>query len=581
MGLINGFGQQATASMQPLPAESAFKLAVSLDTKQHLTLAWRIAPGYYLYKDRLHLRLNSQSQIQLGAYAWPAGQLHQKGQGKTEIIYRDQLVLVIPLVADQMHRQLSLDIKYQGCAEMGLCYVPIHKQLNVNLINIHDVGTLTPFLVDVSNLFRQDTDPDTATALLKYYNPWLAMLGFLGLGLLLAFTPCVLPMLPIVTAIIAGQTQHPNKKRGFLLSLAYVLGMALTYAMLGSLVAILGGSVQAFLQQPAVIIGFSLLIVCMALSLFGIYELQLPSHWLQWLTRLNRHLQGGSYVGALFMGCLATLVLSPCVTAPLVGVLAYIAQTGHWWLGGGALFAIGIGMGIPLLLIGLSAKRFLPKAGAWMQGIKSLLGIVLLGLAISTIARILSNQMVLMLWAFLYMGTAILLGTVITVRKPIHWLMRGLSFLVFCYGIAVLVEAASGYPYLDNLFHAKEAMVVFEPVQKMTSVKQALTEAKQQHRPLLLDFYADWCVSCVDMDRKIFTSREVKQQLVVHHYRLLRVDLTHTLMDSESIRQYFQVIAPPTIVFFDPDGKEQSQRIIGEVSRSVFLAQLSGIVAAW
>ena len=367
------------------------------------------------------------------------------------------------------------------------------------------------------------------------HNVLIIVFSFLGLGLLLAFTPCVLPMVPILSGIIVGQSKNiRNKKKSFALSLAYVIGMAITYAIAGVVIALIGSSIQAQLQKPLVIVSFSGLFVLLALSLFGFYELQLPAQLQRRVTALSNQQKGGHYVGAFLMGCLSTLIVSPCVSAPLVGVLAYIGQTGDVVLGALSLLALGLGMGIPLLLIGISADRILPKAGAWMGVVEKIFGFMMLGFAIWILSRMIPGP-------------------------------------VGGYGDLF-------YPWsrFNSVHQSSSEKAIFKLIHSFDELDQQLALAKKKKQIVMLDFYADWCNSCVVMERTIFSRAEVREQLA--NILALRADLTKNNAFDQALLKKFHLVGPPTIIFFGVQGQElTSARIVGEVDVKEFLTRLAKI----
>ncbi len=422
-----------------------------------------------------------------------------------------------------------MSVDYQGCSEAGFCYPPIHKEFNVDVSaqTIKDISALPDEKVSTGTdekLTTLATDQNKVDTLLANASFGMLMLIFAGLGLLLAFTPCVLPMIPILTGIILGQRQPLTTRKAFLLSLAYVMGAAITYSLAGVAAAMMGSSLQAWLQQPWVIVAVSILFVILALSLFGLFDIRLPRMWQHHITTVSRKQQGGTYPGAFIMGMVSTLIVSPCVTAPLVGVLMYIGQTGDILLGAAALFAMGMGMGIPLLLIGVSARKFLPKSGPWMVVVKQLFGVMMLVMAV---------------WMF------------------------------------------SRIPSLDILHVERQTATEgsFVVVQNLKEVNQQLLLAQEQHKPVILDFYADWCESCVSMDKKVFGSPAVRAAL--SNFVLLRADLTANNQADDQILKNYAVIAPPTVLFFNNKGKEvNSRRIVGEVSPGEFLGRINTFMSA-
>lgn len=481
-------------AFSPLPPDQAFVLSASFNSAHELVLDWKIAPGYYLYKNQARVQSNT---AQISSIHFPPGVLRHDLVHGAYIAYFNQLKLTVPIAS--MSEVVDLTVRYQGCSSKGFCYVPIQKTFAVNLQNYtFSSSTVSEKL-------------DYFTKLFRYNNLFVIIITFLGIGLLLAFTPCVLPMVPILSAIILGHKKTTSKSRGFLLSLSYVLGMALTYAVAGVVIAVIGGSVQAYLEQPWVIILVAGLFVLLALSLFDVYELSLPAKWQQHITEWSGKQKSGTYLGVFLMGSLSTLIVSPCVTAPLVGVLTYIGKTGDKMLGAVSLLALGIGMGIPLLILGISAQKWLPKTGRWMVMVERLFGVAMIIVAVWLLARL-------------------------------------------------VPDSSTQY---------------FTKIHSMQEFNQQLTRAAEKHQLVMLDFYADWCTSCVTMNRNVFSQPDVQKALI--SFRVLQADVTANDVFDQEIAKQFHVIGPPTILFF-ADGKElQEQRIIGEVSKKEFMVKIKGI----
>ncbi|HEV2613667.1 MAG TPA: protein-disulfide reductase DsbD [Gammaproteobacteria bacterium] len=546
------------ANPVPLQADEAFQLSVKNVAPNQVDLHWNIARGYHLYQDRFHFALQNPSAAHLGEVVLPQGVAKEDNiLGKYQI-YEHALDLVLPL-SSVNNSKLDLLISYQGCSDANFCYPPVTKKISVDVT--------TGSIGHVEHMFQ-----DRVTNLLKQGNYVWVCLAFLGFGLLLAFTPCVLPMIPILSGIIVGQDRKQlNTKKAFLLSLSYVMGMSVMYAIAGVLVAMAGSHLSQAFQAPWVIILFSALFVVLALSLFGLFELRLP-HFLQHpIVKLSNKQKSGSYIGAVFMGALSVLIVSPCVTAPLVGVLTFIAQTGDIFLGSMALFALGLGMGIPLIIIGTTEGKFMPKTGAWMHLIKSIFGVMLLGVAILLLQRILPGPVVLFLWAALFIIVATYLG----ILKNIF--SKGLGLLALCYGVILLVGASMGngdpFQPLTSTTVVVSQGVTFTKVGSLSELNEAIATASKNHQPVMVDFYADWCASCLEMERTTFSNSDVKKAL--SHYVLLQVDVTKNDAMDQAIEGNFDVVAPPTLLFFDRDGNEmKSFRIVGAMNPADFLAHM-------
>lgn len=547
------------ANPQPLPTDTAFQLSVKSASSTQIALHWNIAAGYHLYQDRFKFAFADKNNATVGHVNLPPGLTKEDNiLGKYQV-YKHELDISVP-ISNVANPDVTLLVSYQGCSDSNFCYPPVTKKISVNVSS----GKIGP----VTHQYQDDI-----TQLLKEGNYFWVCLAFIGFGLLLAFTPCVLPMIPILSGIIVGQNRRQlNTRKAFFLSLAYVLGMSIAYAAAGILVALAGSRLAQTLQAPWVIVLFSALFVVLALSLFDLFELRLPHFLHHRVVKLSHKQKSGSYVGAVVMGILSVLIVSPCVTAPLVGVLTFIAQSGNIILGSVALFSLGIGMGIPLLIIGTTEGRFMPKSGAWMHLIKSAFGVLLLGVAILLLQRILPGALILFLWAALL----IVVATYLFLRKNIF--SKGVALLAFCYGVILLVGASMGNvdplcPLAVPVSVTHEDGVPFTRVSSLSELKEAIATASKNHQPVMVDFYAHWCVSCLQMARTTFSDQSVKQSL--QPFKVLQVDVTKNDAMDQAIEDHFNVIAPPTVLFFDTAGKElKSFRVVGEMGPSDFLSHV-------
>ncbi len=560
----------AEEMQKPLSADQAFVFSSSLNKNNQLVLKWEMAPGYYLYKDQFTFTPAPTSKVKIGAVALPEGHAKQDSIRGNYQTYTGSLQVPVSLVGSE--GQLVLGVSYQGCSEDGFCYPPLKKYISLNIS-----GDNKPVVTNHANAKRVASNHQKVANLLMGGHPILILLSFLGLGILLAFTPCVLPMVPILSSIIVGQGKSITTSKAFFLSLTYVLGMALMYAAAGMMVASLGGSLQVQFQKPWVILLFSGLFVLLALSLFGFYELSLPRSVQQRVTTWSNKQKGGTYISVFLMGALSALIVSPCVSAPLVGVLAYIAESGNVILGGVALLALGLGMGIPLLLIGVSAGKLLPKAGPWMEGIKKFCGVLMLGLAILMLGRILPGTVTLLLWAALFVGSAVFMGAFNTAHSHLTRLNKGIGLVCLMYATVLMVGAVLGNsdPFRPlagvkffNYQLARERNLSFTVLQDMSQLNQQLEIAKADGKPVIIDFYADWCASCITMDNTVFTHPKVKRAL--QDFVLLRANVTDNNGFDQALLKRFNVIAPPTVLFFNREGG-LVQSIAGEVDAKEFL----------
>lgn len=561
-------------AQSPLPAEQAFIFSSSILKSNLVMVEWQVAPGYYLYSKRMHFKLLPDVSVNIQK---PQGDLkYDPNFGRQEVLSR---MVRVPIHFKEDTQQIELNITYQGCSEDGFCYPPMQKKLLVNFADntiLQQEQALPTTTGDIS-LGSLLTNQHHISNLLNANHFGFLLLIFLGLGLLLSFTPCCLPMVPILTSIIVGQNRATiSAKKAFLLSLFYVIGSALTYAIAGLMAASMGSSLQVYLQKPIIIAFVSGFFVLLAFSLFGWYELKLPARFQKRLTNLSNELHSGNFLAVFAMGILSTLIVSPCVTAPLVGVLIYIAQTGDQVLGASALFAMGIGMGIPLLLIGTSAGKWLPRSGPWMEVVKIAFGFLMLGMSIWLSMRITSPSVSFAFWGVLLILIAFFVGTHLPKAIGYQKFNRLLGVLLGTFGIIVMVGASlpnkmPAWMVKQQISITKNSFIVIHDI---NDLKRELALAQAEGKPVLLDFYADWCESCITMDKNVFAAPDVRREL--SHYVLLRADLTVNNVNDQAIMKYFNVIAPPTILFFDTKGQEMnSKRIVGEVNAKEFIARLT------
>jgi thioredoxin:protein disulfide reductase len=580
-----------------LQPDEAYHFSASVENPTQLRLIWTIASGTYLYRDKLRISLEAPSEVRIGPFQLPRGTLKKDtirpdGSIGDEEIYYDGIDLHVPLLRSAPEAtRVALVAHYQGCAERGICYPPITKKVALDLPAVA-IGSARPPPATPGAAPRTPTgtaapepvatlgplaEQDRIAASLRQGSVWGAIVSFFGLGLLLAFTPCIFPMIPILSGIIAGHGRHMSTARAFWLSLVYVLAMAATYTLAGVLAGLFGQNIQAAFQDPWILSAFALLFVALALSMFGFYDLQLPAALQTRIVEISNRQQGGSLVGVAIMGLLSALIVGPCVAPPLAGALIYIGQTGDALLGGLALFALGLGMGAPLIVIGTSAGKLLPRAGAWMDAVKAVFGVLLLGVAISLLERILSAPLSMALWGLLLICSAIYMGALRDLPvEASGWskLWKGLGVALLIYGSLMLVGAAGGggdtLQPLRGLAMAGSgsapSRLDFRPVSSLADLDRELAGAGG--RPVLLDFYADWCVSCKELDRYTFSAPEV--QRVLAGYRLLRADVTANTADDRALLQgRFGLPGPPAIIFYGPDGSERpSLRVVGFVAAS-------------
>lgn len=567
----------SASPLNPPPADTVFQLHVKAHDPNTLLLTWNIKPGFFLYHDRIRIVASNNELIDLADIKLPVAQTKTNRLNQTILIYRKHLKLPLSLVA--LHPgEMMINIHYQGCADDGFCYPPETRAIK---LSINPKLALTHAeLISPAPILPQKTV--TLSSAFTQHNWPITLLIFLGLGLLLSFTPCVLPMIPVLSGILVGHGKDLSTRKAFLLSLTYVLSMSLTYAAIGAAVTLMGENFQVLLQTPWAISLFSLLFVILAFSMFGAYDLKLPVSWQSKLANVSYHQATGHYLGAAAMGCLSTLILSPCVTAPLIGALAYIAQTGNILLGTASLFFLGLGMGLPLLLVGASLGRWLPHAGNWMNTVKSIFGIMLLGIAIYLMSRLLPPFIIMLLWSSLLVFSGITLGALRTATSNLTRLSRGLGIMLLAYGLLILFGASYGNtnplkPLV--LFHTHTASPTHTPVlTTLEETEQALKQAAKQHQPVMLDFYADWCTACKSLETH--TLRDPKIQEALKNILVLKIDLTANNHESRALLHEFEVIAPPTFVFFDASGQKHPElRLVGDISVSALQENLEALKA--
>lgn len=565
---------------EPLPAAEVFQVEAKRIDPNTFVLHWQVKPGYFLYSERIKLVEAKNSNIHLGNTRFPQPLQKTDQLGRQYTVYRDQLIVPVAILGEHPGESL-IKLQFQGCADDGFCYPPetrhikltIDQNLALNQVNIEKKA---------ESIQAADTGADTGNAVENLFSNkhwFIVLLSFSGFGLLLSFTPCVLPMVPVLSGIIVGHGKALSTRKAFFLSLSYVLSMSLTYALVGAVVASLGSNLQIAMQAPWIISLFSLVFVLLALSMFGFYELRLPVSWQAKLAGLSRNQGNGHYLGSAVMGALSTLILSPCVTAPLIGVLGYIAHSGNILFGSFTLFFLGLGMGLPLLLIGTSAGKWLPKAGQWMNRVKAFFGIMLLAVAIYLLARILPDSIVMMLWASLLVFSGIYCGALSHAPSNQDKFRQGLGLMMLIYGLLVLIGASmggsnplqplAGFQALAST--ASSPAISSQKIKTVNELNQALANAKG--KPVLLDFYADWCTSCQIMEKTTF--RDPQVEAVLKDFVILKVDVTDNNSQDKALLKQFKVVAPPTFLFFNKQGKEQENlRLVGETPTSVFLKKL-------
>ncbi|WP_421307327.1 protein-disulfide reductase DsbD [Aeromonas veronii] len=549
--LLSSLGIEANAKPKFLQVDEAFQIK-SEQRGDQLLLTLHIADDYYLYRHSLRFKGNN---LTFSEPALPEGTEHEDDFfGKTRVYYQ-QVSIAVPL--KEVGENATLRVRYQGCTD-GLCYPPTDKLIDVAPL----VTATTASTAETAQSVAPVSQQDQLAAALGHQGFWLSIVAFFALGLGLAFTPCVFPMYPILTGIIAGAGHRLSTGRAFLLSLVYVQGMAVTYTLLGLIVASAGLKFQAALQHPYVLIGLSVMFVLLAFSMFGLYTLQLPSSLQTRLSGLSNRQQGGSVVGVAIMGMISGLVCSPCTTAPLSGALIYVAQSGDLWLGGAALYALSLGMGLPLLLLGTSGGKLLPKAGAWMDVIKQLFGFALLAVPILLLSRLWSDQVTTLAW----LGWGLLLCGYLyhhnqhqphSVAKSVRGFVLLLAMIS---AVVVGKDLLQPAPPAAITADASQTAPQFIRIKTLDDLKVQLAAARG--KPVLLDLYADWCVACKEFEHKTFSDPAVRARF--GQMVLLQADVTANDDADVELLNSLNVLGLPTLIFFDREGKELTgQRVTG------------------
>lgn len=563
-------------------------LSASADGSQ-LIARWQIAKGYYLYRDKFRFDLETGDGIRLLAPQLPPGDVkNDETFGRVEV-YHNDVEIRVPLQRDNTAATaVQVKLSYQGCAEAGICYPPQHKVLPLELPagSSADPSATTPSsgVTNRNTSAGADvalTEQDRIAGTLASGNTLITVLSFFGFGLLLAFTPCVFPMIPILSSIIIGQGEQITTRRAFSLSLVYVLAMALTYTGAGVMAGLSGENLQAAFQNPWILGSFAAVFVVLSLSMFGFYDLQMPAVLQSRLSEISNRQRGGSLLGVAVMGFLSALIVGPCVAAPLAGALIYIGQTGDPYLGGIALFALSMGMGAPLLAIGTGAGKLLPRAGGWMNAVKAVFGVLLLAVAIWMLERIIPTAVSMTLWAVLLITSAVYMGALDKLDvDATGWskLSKGSGVILLVYGVLILAGvAAGGKDVLQPLRGVGLAAtggtvsshLEFRTIKSVADLNREIALANSQGKGVMLDFYADWCTECHRMEKNTFSDAQV--QAALGQVVALQADVTANDETDKALLQHFKLIGPPAILFFDTSGAELARhRVIGYMDAEQF-----------
>lgn len=608
-------------SQELLPPDEAFKISIEVRDGQTLVANLTPAKDYYLYRDKIVFEpKNAGTTIEKVALP-PGAMKDDQTFGATEVYYEPIQAIITLKREDGVNEQpLTLAASYQGCNEpVGVCYAPIHKTMDLTLPAVKAaIGAVAEAMskpataAQVDNniaLFQMpasgasagpaiETEAYKIDQMFKTGDFWLILTGFFGIGLLLAFTPCVFPMFPILSGIIANRGESITKTHGFILALAYVLGMAIMYAIAGIAAGLSGTMLSVALQNAWVLGAFALIFVLLSFSMFGFYELQLPNALQTKLSEEAGHIKGGHLTGVFGMGALSALIVGPCVAAPLAGALLYISQTRDVVLGGSALFVMALGMGVPLLLLGASAGALLPKAGAWMESIKQFFGVLLLSVAIWLISPVINEVVHMLLWAALLIISAIYLQAIDPLPERASGLRRflkGVGVIALLVGVALLIGVLSGSRDVlqplskigiagstsvnglktDNAGMTSYASLPFRRVKTVAELDEIVRQSNNQY--LMVKFYADWCVSCKEMER--FTLSDAQVQARLEDVMLLTIDVTEGNADDMALLKRFSLFGPPGILFIDRQGNDiPDVRVIGFLNKNDFLAVLNAIL---
>lgn len=588
------FGHAAEPDL--LEPDKAFRFAARLARADAVEVRFQIAPGYYMYRDKFRFSVEP-AEARTGPPQLPPGKVKRDEFFGDVETYRGEVKILLPFELDgKAVPALMLTAISQGCADVGVCYVPQEQKAELKFAGFNSAtgGAFTgPVgakgeagqLIDVPGVGTRGED--TLIAELFRGEFWLLVASFFGFGLLLSFTPCVLPMVPILSGIIVGRGHHLTKTHGLLLSAAYVLGMALTYALAGVAAGLSGAMLSAALQNPWVLGGFAAVFVALALAMFGVYELQLPVALQTRLSEATNRLHGGHFAGVFAMGVFSALIVGPCVAAPLAGALLYISQSRDVVLGGAALFAMGLGMGAPLLAVGASAGALLPRAGPWMETVKRFFGVLLLAVAIYLVSPLFPVVVQMLAWATLLIITAIYLHALDPLPPGVHGFGRfskGVGVIALVAGVVFLIGAFSGgrdiLQPLSGLRVGESAQdsapVAFQRVSNPAQLEGAIQAAVG--KPVMLEFYADWCVSCKEMERYTFSDVQVRARL--ERIAKLQADVTANTAEQAALLKRFNLFGPPGIIFFDRSGREiQGLRVIGFQPADKFTAALDQVLA--
>jgi len=569
-----------------LMPDQAFIPSVEAVDANHLKAHIELGDKIYTYKDKLKVKVEGKD-IAIRSLKLPTAHDHEGSMifSKSPDIF----ITLEKLKNISGTIPVKVTLNFQGCSEMGLCYEPMQKTfvltIDASKLPLHGEKIAKKIAKKVA---KSSSETDSITQTFIEGNVGVILLTFFGFGLLLALTPCIFPMIPILSSIIVSQGEGMNAKRGFILSLVYVLSMSVAYTTAGVLAGLFGANIQVAMQNPWVISTFSLLFVILAFSMFGFFEIGLPASLQSKLSRTSDAAGSkGGFIGVAIMGFLSALIVGPCVAPPLAGALVYIGQTGDALLGGAALFVLSLGMGVPLLLIGIGAGKFMPRPGGWMMQVSKVFGVVMLGIAIWMLSRIISEQISMLLWSFLLLGSAVFMGALEPLKDRAYRyaaLVKSIAVIFFIYGLFLFYGAMSGATNPLNPFEGtqtkagtqnatKVTQLHFKKIHSIDELQQALADAKG--KKVMLDFYADWCISCKELEHTTFKDAGVIDAL--KNYTLLQADVTKNSEDEKALTKMFGLYGPPGIIFFK-NGKElEGKKLIGFKDTKTFLEHIESI----
>jgi len=569
-------------SDEPLPADEAFSFSAEVFDANTLLVSWDIHPEYYLYHNKFFIDAQGSD---IGNVNFPEGKIKDDPLfGKVQI-HKGRLELEVPLRNIQT-QNITFTAKYQGCWIGGICYPPQEKNINL-VLPIQDTNnapntSTKSKITSTSSPAVELNETDQIAALLQQDNIFWILLSFFGFGLLLALTPCVFPMIPILSGIIVGQKGEVTTRKALIMSIVFVLAMSATYSIAGVLAGYFGENLQVLFQTPWVLVVFSLVFVALAFSMFGYYEIQLPASLQSKIASISNKQEGGHLISVAVMGFLSALIVGPCVAPPLAGALIYIGQTGDALLGGLSLFVMSLGMGAPLILIGAGVSK-LPRAGGWMEKVKYIFGILMLAVAIWLLDRIISDMVSLVLWATLFSISPIAMGVLNNLTDtPSAWhrIFKGIGLLIMFYGILLWgLVARGGGDMLAPLSgwgtsstQNESVHIKFEKIKSTSDLDAILAKASKNNQVVMLDFYADWCISCKELERFVFSNTDVVNAM--KNAIALQADVTANDETDKALMARFNIIGPPAILFFNNGVESRAQRIVGEINAKGFLEHL-------